>query len=430
MKTMLREKNGKKLINFILLLSILAIIEVFFLVRNFDIDNIWIVLLFGVLAAIAETFLIPLPNEGAVSVSFAISLATIILKGPLAAVIVDAMSIIFRIPYVENRGRVHILNTSIFKTIFNISQNVLNAGIAGSVFYLTSVYFSSLSVLNPLPIIISTITYIALNTTFMTELMAIISGEKFFFTWIKNIQGTVLNSIAVSFLGVIVVAAYTSYGAGGVILFFIPLMLARYSFKLYIDMRKNYLDTVKALINAIEAKDPYTSGHASRVGDYAESIAKALKLPERKIERIRTAALLHDIGKIGIDDSILNKAGSLSDLEFSAIKNHPAIGAEIIKDVAFLNDVLDIVKHHHERYDGKGYPDGLKGKDIPIETSILTIADSFDAMITDRPYRKSMTLDLALKEILANGGTQFNPEIVEKAAFTLKKCYNRKKGVA
>ncbi len=423
------KKIPAKLRNYIISLTILAIVVLAFLIYFFKISDISIVLLFGVLGAVAETFLILLPNIGAVSVSFAISLAAIILVGPLGAAVVDMMSIIFRMPYIEGRGRVHIFKSPIYKTVFNISQNIINAGISGSVYYISNLYIQSSSVINPVSVILAIVAYLTLNTTFMAKLMSIVSNEKFILTWKKNIQGTVINSMAVSCLGVIVAASYNSYGAGGVILFFIPLLLARYSFKLYIDMRNNYMDTVKALINAIEAKDPYTSGHAARVRNYAVNIAKSLQLSEKKIERIRTAALLHDIGKIGIDDNILKKCGKLTDKEYAAIKNHPTIGAEIIKDVGFLKDSMDIVKHHHERYDGKGYPDGLKGDEIPIEASILMLADSFDAMTTDRPYRKAMSIEEAIHEIIINSGTQFNPEIVEKSVSILRDCLKIDKGV-
>lgn len=423
------KKIPAKLRNYIISLTILAIVVLAFLIYFFKISDISIVLLFGVLGAVAETFLILLPNIGAVSVSFAISLAAIILVGPLGAAVVDMMSIIFRMPYIEGRGRVHIFKSPIYKTVFNISQNIINAGISGSVYYISNLYIQSSSVINPVSVILAIVAYLTLNTTFMAKLMSIVSHEKFILTWKKNIQGTVINSMAVSCLGVIVAASYNSYGAGGVILFFIPLLLARYSFKLYIDMRNNYMDTVKALINAIEAKDPYTSGHAARVRNYSVNIAKSLQLSEKKIERIRTAALLHDIGKIGIDDNILKKCGKLTDKEYAAIKNHPTIGAEIIKDVGFLKDSMDIVKHHHERFDGKGYPDGLKGDEIPIEASILMLADSFDAMTTDRPYRKAMSIEEAIQEIIINSGTQFNPEIVEKSVNILRDCLKIDKGV-
>jgi putative nucleotidyltransferase with HDIG domain len=182
-------------------------------------------------------------------------------------------------------------------------------------------------------------------------------------------------------------------------------------------------ETLNVLVRAIEASDPYTSGHSMRVSAYAEAIAKQIGLPQNKIDLIKSAALLHDIGKIGIDKNILNKKGRLEDEEFEKIKSHPEIGASIISDLSYLSNISGIIRHHHERNDGKGYPDGLSYDNIPLETSILTIADSFDAMTTNRPYRSSLSLETALKEIKDNEGTQFNPDIVDDAIIALQKAF-------
>ncbi|HOK50165.1 MAG TPA: HD-GYP domain-containing protein, partial [Sedimentibacter sp.] len=199
----------------------------------------------------------------------------------------------------------------------------------------------------------------------------------------------------------------------------------RYTFKLYLDMRRNYFETLNVLVRAIEASDPYTSGHSMRVSAYAEAIARQLGLPQSKIDLLKSAALLHDIGKIGIDKNILNKKGKLEKEEFETIKSHPEIGAAIIADLSYLSNISDIIRHHHERNDGKGYPDGLDHDKIPLETSILTIADAFDAMTTNRPYRPSLSLESALQEVIDNAGTQFNPDIVDEAVIALKKTFFR-----
>jgi putative nucleotidyltransferase with HDIG domain len=232
-----------------------------------------------------------------------------------------------------------------------------------------------------------------------------------------------INVILVGLLGIVLAFAYYSYGSGGLLLFFIPLLLARYTFKLYLDMRKNYFETLNVLVRAIEASDPYTSGHSMRVSAYAEAIARQVGLPQSKIDLIKSAALLHDIGKIGIDKNILNKTGKLKKEECEKIKSHPEIGATIIADLSYLSNITDIIRHHHERNDGKGYPDGLCHSNISLETSILTIADSFDAMTTDRPYRSALSLESALQEIKNNEGTQFNPDIVDDAIIALKKAF-------
>ena len=139
-----------------------------------------------------------------------------------------------------------------------------------------------------------------------------------------------------------------------------------------------------------------------------------------KIESIKTAALLHDIGKIAINDNILNKADRLTREEYEEIKKHPSIGADIISKMDFFKDITIYVRHHHERYDGKGYPDGLVGDDIPIEASILAIADSYDAMTSNRSYRKALTKEEALKEIEVNAGTQFHPLLADVFVCTMK----------
>lgn len=182
---------------------------------------------------------------------------------------------------------------------------------------------------------------------------------------------------------------------------------------LYEDLEMSYFSTVKALARAIEVKDPYTYGHSERVTEYAISIANRLGLNEWDMRNIKYAAALHDIGKIGIARKILNKPGALSEEEFVHVKTHPQLGDSIIEPVTFLQDPREIILHHHERYDGRGYPDGLKGDEIPLGARILAVADSFEAMMSDRPYRKALPIEEAVKELEINAGTQFDPAVIK-----------------
>ena len=179
------------------------------------------------------------------------------------------------------------------------------------------------------------------------------------------------------------------------------------------ELKSSYLSAVMALVNAIENKDPYTKGHSERVARLAEKIGRVLDLPSEELEYLRIGGILHDVGKIGIPESIVRSPKSLTKAEYRIIKSHPVKGEEILEPISFLKGHLYLIRNHHERYDGKGYPDKLKRDEIPLGAAIMSIADTFDAMISSRPYRKGLPLKQAAKEIYKNSGTQFAPEIVE-----------------
>jgi len=183
--------------------------------------------------------------------------------------------------------------------------------------------------------------------------------------------------------------------------------------RLYQELRELYLSTIKILITALEAKDAYTQGHSKRVAEYALGIAKVMRLSYEECEKLEFSALLHDIGKIGIKDKVLNKKENLTQEEYDIIKQHPLTGAKIMTPLALLADKVSAVKYHHERWDGKGYPEGLKGEDIPLLARIIAVADTFDAMTTNRPYRAAMSLKKAAKEIFEKRGSQFDPLVVK-----------------
>ncbi|WP_223282857.1 HD-GYP domain-containing protein [Neobacillus kokaensis] len=180
-------------------------------------------------------------------------------------------------------------------------------------------------------------------------------------------------------------------------------------------MEKQNLELTEALSNALDYRDTYTQHHSENVAKYAIEIAKKMKLPKNVCEDIYLGGLLHDIGKIGIPEDILKKPGKLTKRELEVIKTHPTIGYEMIKHVSSFNrnGVLDIVLYHHERYDGKGYPKGLKGDNIPLVARIVGIADTFDAMTSNRIYKSQVNVEYALNEIRSNKGKQFDPELVD-----------------
>jgi putative nucleotidyltransferase with HDIG domain len=183
--------------------------------------------------------------------------------------------------------------------------------------------------------------------------------------------------------------------------------------ELFASLREAYLGTVRSLAAAIDAKDAYTRGHSERVAEYGTLVAQRMGLSEEEVLALELAAYLHDIGKIGIPEAILRKPGRLDDDEFTVMKSHPIVGATILTPVEFPWPIMPAVRHHHEHFDGHGYPAGLKGPEIPLLARILTVADSFEAMVSDRPYRRGRAHDDALAEIVRCSGTQFDPVVVD-----------------
>ena len=176
-------------------------------------------------------------------------------------------------------------------------------------------------------------------------------------------------------------------------------------------MKKLYLESVQTLRYTVEAKDFYTRGHSDRVSEYSVLLGKHLNLPEETLNTLRVGGLFHDIGKIGVPDSILQKESKLTDDEYSEIKNHPSVGAHILSTATIFHDIIPIVKHHHEKYDGTGYPGKLQGENIPYLARIAAIADSFDAMTSRRTYRDSLPMDVVISEFKRCRGTQFDPNL-------------------
>ena len=181
---------------------------------------------------------------------------------------------------------------------------------------------------------------------------------------------------------------------------------------LYKELEDLFRNAIMLVVNAIEAKDPYTKGHTARVTKYSMLIARTFKMSAEQRRALELAALLHDVGKIGIPDSVLLKPGKLTEEEYALIKEHPSRGAKIMEPLK-IPEVIEGILHHHEKYDGSGYPDGIKNGDIPFNARIIAVADAFDAMTTDRPYRKGLPLEEAIRRLKKDSGTHFDPEIVQ-----------------
>jgi putative nucleotidyltransferase with HDIG domain len=197
--------------------------------------------------------------------------------------------------------------------------------------------------------------------------------------------------------------------------------LALQNASLFNDLKSSYFDTILGVANSIEARDPYTKGHSRRVGQIARSIAEELNWQSEKVEFIDWGGMLHDVGKIGIHDAILNKRGKLETDEYEKMKLHPTIGAQIIEGISFLEPVVPYILEHHERFNGQGYPQGLLGEQISIEGRLLAVADVFDAMTTNRPYQKAYEPEAAFKSIVEKSNVLYDPYIID----AFKKAWSR-----
>ncbi len=230
--------------------------------------------------------------------------------------------------------------------------------------------------------------------------------------WSIGVGNVVIGVVALVPLGWLMAEIGVKVGLWAAFLFLVPLYLARYSFSKYTESRELFFGTVSALSQAIDAKDGFTRGHADRVSRIAGAIAREVGLPERLIEQIELAGLLHDIGKIGVEDRILMKPQRLEDDEQELMRRHPIYGASILEPSAALRPLVPIVLHHHENFDGSGYPEGLKGEEIPIGSRIMIVADAYEAMTSDRIYRKSIGHDRAMEQLNRFKGIQFDPKMV------------------
>ncbi len=228
-----------------------------------------------------------------------------------------------------------------------------------------------------------------------------------------------------SFRGMIVLASWAKEKKSSTVPSYVSILIRQAAAAvsnayLFETSERNYIQAISALASAVDAKDPYTHNHSRNVAAYVSSIAARMKFPPRDISLLHNAALLHDIGKIGIPESILNKNGSLTKPEYSIIKTHPEVGYNILRPVTAFASFINAVRYHHERFDGNGYPAGLAGEDIPIQARMLAVADCFDAITSDRVYRKSLGVDFAIEEIRKNRGTQFDPDISDAILSVLK----------
>jgi len=367
------------------------------------------VLLLVGLVLITENFAFSLPLSGSVSLSFAAAFAAMLHSGPLAAMVV---SIAASTNLAEARA-----GKPVVIRLFNAGQLVVSAGLSGSVFLWTGgapLSQAPATVSTTLvPAIASALVFYVSNVLLVSLAVGLMTNQPY---------GRVLGQLGflsygssllvLALLGLLIAHLLSIQSWASLLLLTLPFMAARRTFRVYVDLTEAYGSTVRSLVTAIEAKDPYTRGHSERVAEYAQAIAEQMGLPQPDVQMLERAALLHDVGKIGISLDTLVSPDELSEDEMRAIRRHPGLGADLIADVDFLHDIVDVVRCHHERCDGGGYPDGILGEDIPLLARILAAADSFDAMTSDRAYRPGMPFEQAIEELRRVAGEQLDERVV------------------
>ncbi len=352
-----------------------------------------------------------------IDMAFIAYLAMILCKGPIVAAAITFIGSPFIVvpgPGPERKPS-HIFNTQPIKTAFNTGNFTLSVFFGGVIFKLVGGTPGNLAFPEViLPMLCLVLSVVAINNLILILLFKLNMGIPFFKSYIANFLDFLPSIIAAAPIGFFIATfMIMKEGEYLVILFILPLFLARFAFSMYVDVKQNYFVILKTLTNAIEAKDQYTRGHSQRVEQYAEIIAKEMHFSPNRLENLKIAALLHDVGKIGIDENILTKPGYLTDEERKIIQTHPLISVEILKSVNLAPIVFEIVRHHHERYDGNGYPDGKGGDEIPIDVYVICVADTYDAITSERPYSKGRTEEKAYSIITEEKGKQFHPEVVE-----------------
>lgn len=370
-----------------------------------------------VLGLLSESLSVPIAvgtYVTASSITFIPLLACVLLFGPAASVLFMALTGGF--------SQVVVHRKESFRAAFNVAQWIVATTTAGGAFAMAggsplegSVSVTSLAPL-AVPFVVFGIVFLGTNHIFVT-LFIVLKEHMRFKRVLSAVAGSsgsnLLYDLLVSPVAIAVALLYSALSVGGLLLILLPMLFIRHSYLTNLRLQQANRDLLYMMVKAIETRDPYTSGHSRRVALLARRIGESLRLPSKTCESIETAALLHDIGKIDAAYvEILRKPSQLSPEERRVIQAHAVKGAELIESLSsFGKNIIAAVRHHHERYDGNGYPDGLSAQTIPLGARIIMICDSVDAMLSDRPYRRALSLRDVQEQLYLGKSTQFDPAI-------------------
>ncbi|MBI4729326.1 MAG: HD-GYP domain-containing protein [Acidobacteria bacterium] len=362
---------------------------------------------FGALFLAAELAPVPLTHMS-YSVSFVFALAAIIVLGPAGA----AVAASFGALDLSVRRREDWLG----RIVFNGAQLALTTLCAGWLYGVAGGPAGGVSIGDFPGIFLAaaaaTVAYFVVNGALVTGMVVLVRRVSAREIWTANLPLVTVTYFCFAALGVLLASLYVPLGFGVMIFLLLPLLVARRAMHTSKTMREAFDATVRSVIAAIEAKDPYTRGHMERVARLSDWTARELRLPSHRARGVYYAAMMHDVGKLVVHTRVLQKPGRLTDAEFEHIKSHPLRGEEIVAEIEALAGVLDGVRHHHERVDGRGYPDGLSGDGLSAAARIIMAADAFDAMTSTRSYRPAKGVAASVAELERCAGSQFDPATV------------------
>lgn len=309
----------------------------------------------------------------------------------------------------------------LIKVLHNTSKEIVGVGAAGLIFVQLGGVPSLDTFSLAIPAFGAAVTaYMLVNIGSPSIAIALTSGTRVRDSWRRLVGGSLVFDFFASPLALLLAFLYTQAQLVGVIVVIIPLFLIRHVYSVNLQIEQVNRDLLELMVKAIEARDPYTSGHSLRVSRMAAVLAREFGLPAKAVEQTETAALLHDVGKIHEEyGPILRKPAKLTPEEVALMRTHPIRSFDLVRTISSFRGAVDqAVRHHHENFDGSGYPDGLRGRAIPIAARIIMIADTADAMTTDRPYRDALSYEQLVAELHRYSGTQFDPELVKLFGFS------------
>jgi len=340
------------------------------------------------------------------TISFIVYMGSALVFGPILGALVTGISLL---------GAQIALRKPLLKTAFNVSQHVL-AILAGAHLYLILGGPFPPNSLNDalLPFAGLVVGFFAVNSAAVSGVIALSEGRRFSDVWVKNTGSLVPYHLVASALGLGIAWLYLGLGVWGIAAVVVPILFLRHTILINVQLQETNRELLELMVKSIEARDPYTSGHSQRVSEFARTLARQIGLGFREIEQVAKAALLHDVGKIYEEFApILRKPSKLSEAERLLMETHVERSTELVRTISNLRGPVErFVRHHHERFDGNGYPDGLAGDDVPIGARIIMIADTADAITTDRPYRKAQPYEKVVEELTLFSGKQFDPRLV------------------